>query len=117
MLKLEGNDALSALDTTYSIRDALLLEFHFYYVDYISHVQFIFQKTNQAALLKVTFVDIQEFDFYYHKDDPVYVEDYKLFKRTDGLLYLSLDPDNSISAISENDCGVLVAKNLLAEVD
>jgi len=63
--------------------------------------------------LRLEFRDIKEFAFYY--DDTTafyYLECYKLFPTADGDYYLSMEPYDEEEKLSEEDQGIIRAKEI-----
>ncbi|MEP5760913.1 MAG: hypothetical protein ABJ327_16715, partial [Litoreibacter sp.] len=56
---------------------------------------------------------IRRFDFYYDEGNDFYLIDkYKAISSGEGGVYLSLDPYDEKRTESEEDCGVIVGKNV-----
>lgn len=68
---------------------------------------------NENEFLKLIFSGIREYSFYHNSDYLFYnVEEYK-FLRSNGLYYLSFDPEvNSMTEISENDGDFVLFENI-----
>lgn len=62
--------------------------------------------------LKIKMYHVIKADLYIDEDD-YWIEDFKfIFDESNDYFYLSLDPDQSTVGISENDCGVFIAKSV-----
>jgi antitoxin component YwqK of YwqJK toxin-antitoxin module len=63
--------------------------------------------------LRLEFNDIKEFAFYYDDTSAFYyLERYKLFSTADGDYYFSMDPSDEYDILSEEDQGVIRAKQI-----
>lgn len=106
-------------EETVKIRDA-----------FIEHVSFKFSEEKLSVVLdlsyklkngniekiKITCQNIIELDYSVFPDDPVCLEDFKLvYDANQGNYYLSIDPDNSINDIVDEDCNKLFFKDLILE--
>lgn len=71
-----------------------------------------------TPVIVLKFSEIVDFFYYYEKNAPVYIENYKLiYIESEGVFYFSFDPDDSIvDAISENDGALIKAKSISLEV-
>lgn len=69
-----------------------------------------FKSESDFDRVEVLFQNVEEFSFYYNKDYIFYyVADYKLLN-FEGKIYLSLDPDESTTARSHNDCNFILSE-------
>jgi hypothetical protein len=63
--------------------------------------------------LRLEFREIKEFAFYYDDTSTFYyLERYKLFPTADGDYYLSMDPYDEEEMLSEEDQGIIRAKEI-----
>ncbi|TGO02661.1 hypothetical protein PN36_21300 [Candidatus Thiomargarita nelsonii] len=63
--------------------------------------------------LRLEFREIKEFAFYYDETTAFYyLERYKLFPTADGDYYLSMDPYDEEERLSEEDQGIIRAKEI-----
>jgi hypothetical protein len=71
-----------------------------------------FHKKSTFSKINLLFNNILEFDFYYNSDYTFYnIENYKLLY-LNNLIYLSLDPDQSVNGRSEKDSDFILANSL-----
>jgi len=71
------------------------------------------RKGSYKEKLRLEFHDIKEFAFYYDDTSAFYyLERYKLFPTADGDYYLSMDPYDEEKDLSEEDQGVIRAKQI-----
>lgn len=113
--ELYDEEAYKMLTTSaYNIRDKFLKRFTFFYIDYVPCLNISLSEHNDSnTLFELELRDLIQFDFSYHKLRSCYIEDYKIVRIDIGQYYLSLDPYNAVSEISNKDEDVIIAKKLV----
>ena len=67
----------------------------------------------EKEIFILKFLNVLEYSFYYNSKYIFYnIENYKIAKTLDEKYYLSLDPDDSIDGISENDQDFILSEKL-----
>ena len=63
--------------------------------------------------IRIEFRGVKKFDFYFDEDGLCYIERFKFFQLLNEEFYLSVDPYNENNSISEEDRGVVCAKEVV----
>ena len=112
---IKNIELFDLLKTNFTLLDSELVGVKFGMVDYAltMEMDFIIKKRFGGSCLKLKFLDIKEYGFYYDHTRIFYnVEDFKLLRK-DDLFYLSLDPYlEDRESISENDNDFVLAREI-----
>ncbi|MES2278186.1 MAG: hypothetical protein V4592_19305 [Bacteroidota bacterium] len=104
----KNEELLKLTAGSYYIHDAVVARFDIYQQDFKLCIDVYFaslnRKLKREPQLKIHFIDVIEYSFYYHKSYDFYnVECYKFYKTEKGY-YLSLDPyEGVVGEPSEED--------------
>nr|WP_294947262.1 hypothetical protein [uncultured Mucilaginibacter sp.] len=101
---------------TYFIHDASVTQFDIAYQDYRLCIDVYFTsiqaKRWTKTQIKLRFVDVLEYSFYWNAEHHFYyVERYKFFKTEKGF-YISLDPVDETDIAAEEDGDVIISKSI-----
>ncbi|GGY88902.1 hypothetical protein GCM10011613_37240 [Cellvibrio zantedeschiae] len=67
-------------------------------------------------LIRLEFLDVEEYGFYSSHNYGNHIERYKFFKTQIGLYYISLDPFNEVMEINEHDQDFVISKSVKFEI-
>jgi hypothetical protein len=109
-------EVLELTQGTYFIHDASVTRFDIAYEDYRLCIDVYFTsiqaKRWAKTQIKLCFLDVLEYSFYWNADYQFYyVERYKLFKTEKGF-YISLDPADENDTPSDDDGDVIISKSI-----
>lgn len=112
-----GKDAglVRVLNERGAIRDARMVRFSVYEKQYSvnAEVELAPQGGQSADHVLLVFSEVREYGFYYNAKQIFYnVENFKFSYSNSSGAYLSLDPDESKSAPSQNDQDFIAAKSV-----
>ena len=111
-------EVLELTEGTYFIHDASVTRFDIAYQEHRLCIDVYFtsiqSKKWAKTQIKLRFVDVLEYSFYWNVEHHFYyVERYKFFKTEKGF-YISLDPVDETNNAKEEDQDIISSKNLEA---
>ena len=111
--RMIGEDAISFLKKKNSLLDSTLTSLCMQDAEGSPIIDLCFAARAGAdyEVVRIKFSGIKEFGFYYNDKHSFYVvEDFKFLVTSDGLFYLSVDPDRGQDGESETDQDFVRAK-------
>ena len=119
MNKIENSDhAIKVLKESSALLDASLLSLKISVENFIVICEMNIKPREGSMVSNIVLRirDVKRFDFHYDSNNDFYLIDrYKLFLTANGNVYFSLDPYSEESNESENDCGVIIGKEILLQ--
>lgn len=115
----KGSELIDVLEESHALLDSKIIGVNLFEVtegerkyELVFHLDLQPMTGTLKEKFRIEFRGVNRFDFYFGRAGLCYVERFKFFQLPNGEFYLSIDPYNEDSSASEDDCGVVCAKEI-----